>query len=37
MRGNKAVPQLKWSVVKRVGSIKTRVYRAKLVFHRTIH
>ena len=37
MRGNKAVPQLKWTVTKRSGPSKARVYRAKLVFHRTIH
>ena len=37
MRGNKAVPQLKWTVVKRRSLSKARVYRAKLVFHRTLH
>ncbi|KAK8829305.1 hypothetical protein WA577_004571 [Blastocystis sp. JDR] len=33
----KVIPQAKWSAVKRPSHSKERVFRARLVFHRTLH
>ena len=37
MKGTKATPHAKWSVVKRTNQPRGRIYVARLVFHRTLH